>query len=923
MMEKKRSLTFFLISLFIVGTLPITNPVSADGEVDNWPENDAWLRIELISWSANDSVEWDNGGGLPDPIFKICVEADGDNLDCINTPTWENQLTLNNSWNYSMDIPDNSNILNITIECEDNDAFNDDECDMNSDVNYWRLYAEYNWSATPPLTISGDGDDDDDVTWKNAASTWKFTIAGYGDEDGDGITDNLDICHGTKTGEQLLNDTNMTGCSWGQWDLDGDGIISQEDANPFDANIGKVIGGSREFEKANLGQYYECRNAEPSSIDQWPESESATGGKVPLALFVNHQTMNNFCDYLNESSNAGNSDHIYPATKFLDIGNDSIVRVEGNSLGWSTAQKNAASSPLIHRLTDLTSERDCQTAIVSLHDPNHEILTLNYTTWEQDSTQIRCYEDQFVNGDEPNLRYSDWESHIGTFGDFDGNGVLDFVHGVYDQCVIYLGISENPLIFHNPIELPQLNNHCINGPIASADFDNDGFDDIVTQNYVIFMSDDMNPTIFLLPGSSSGNDHYTSIIDYDSDGDLDIINRRCTYGFRDICYQDIWVNSWFPDEDSDGVEDSLDLCFDTGSEEIVDSFGCSAAQKDTDNDTVTDNIDLCPSTNPSLDVDESGCAEQQLDDDNDGINNAIDECPGTPEGDLVNVRGCSFEDSQDLDSDNDGVLDSEDACPNTPADVTVDSIGCDLDGNQTPDTDSDGDGVYDSLDDCANTPFGATVDFTGCPMDSDSDGVYDGIDECPSSNNPSPSDMDKSSEVDSTGCFIDAAGSESDSDSAAFGCLGMIVMIGVVVFVVRKVRSPKQEQVFYAQPQPVIAPVQQQSVPIPQVSSREKELEHQSRQAQIEAQRLRQQLANQAQITQQLQREAAQKQMSEAALAQKQHELAVAQQENEELEAKLAEAEKNTPIVQNITYNIQDSAISGDITNKITRNDSE
>ena len=120
-----------------------------------------------------------------------------------------------------------------------------------------------------------------------------------------------------------------------------------------------------------------------------------------------------------------------------------------------------------------------------------------------------------------------------------------------------------------------------------------------------------------------------------------------------------------------------------------------------------------------------------------------------------------------------------------------------------------------------------------------------------------------------------------------------------------------------------ITPVHQQSVPMPQVSSRERELYDQSRQAQIEAQRLRQQLANQAQITQQLQSEAAQKQMSEAALAQKQHELAVAQQEKEELEAKLADAEKNTSVVQNITYNIQDSAISGDITNKITRNDSE
>jgi hypothetical protein len=261
------------------------------------------------------------------------------------------------------------------------------------------------------------------------------------------------------------------------------------------------------------------------------------------------------------------------------------------------------------------------------------------------------------------------------------------------------------------------------------------------------------------------------------------------------------------------------------------------------------------------------------------------------------------------------VFDNLDLCPNSVGYEGVDSDGCDLD--------SDNDGTPDYDDACANTPQGATVDYTGCPMDSDFDGVYDGIDECPSSNNPSPSDMDKSTEVDSTGCFIDAARSESNSGSAASGCLGMIVMIGVIVFVVRKIRSPKQEQVFYAQTQPVISPVHRQSVPTPQVSSRERQLEHQSRQAQIETQRLRQQLANQAQITQQLQSEAAQKQMSEAAFAQKQNELAVAQREKEELEAKLAEAEKNTHIVQNITYNIQDSAISGDITNKINRNDLE
>jgi hypothetical protein len=541
MREKKRSLTFFLMALFIIGSLPITNSVSAEDEVDNWPENDAWLHIELISWSANETVEWDNNGGLPDPIFKICIEADGGNLDCINTPTWENQMTLNNSWNYSIDIPDHTNVLNITIECEDNDALNNDECDMNSELDEWKLYAEYNWSATPTLTVSGDGDDDDDEIWKNAASTWKFMIDGFGDEDGDGTPDWEDWCPNTPQGEEI---------------------------------------------------------------------------------------------------------------------------------------------------------------------------------------------------------------------NFDG---------------------------------------------------------------------------------------------------------------------------------------------------------CSSSQIDSDSDGVSDNLDLCP--NSVSEVDENGC---DLDSDNDGTPDWEDWCPNTPQGEEINFDGCS---SSQIDSDSDGVSDNLDLCPNSLGWAGVDSNGCDLD--------FDNDGTPDFDDACANTPQGATVDYTGCPMDSDNDGVYDGIDECPSSNNPAPSDMDKSSEVDSTGCFIEVAGSESDSGSAAFGCLGIIVMIGLAVSVVRKVRSPKPEQVFYAQTQSVRSPVHQQFVPTLQVTSRERELENQSRQAQIEAQRLRQELAKQAQLTLQLQSEAAQKQMSDAALAQKQHELAVAQQEKEELEAKLAEAEKNTSIVQNITYNIQDSAISGDITNKINRNDLE
>ena len=154
--------------LFVFMTLSQTlvSNVHASSETDNWPENDAWLNIELISWEANQSIEWDNNGGLPDPQFRICIEADSESVDCINTPTWDDQYSLSNVWNYSIDIPDESNILLITIECEDNDALNDDECDMNSDIAEWKLFYEYNWSSNPVVGVSGIGNEDETNNWR-------------------------------------------------------------------------------------------------------------------------------------------------------------------------------------------------------------------------------------------------------------------------------------------------------------------------------------------------------------------------------------------------------------------------------------------------------------------------------------------------------------------------------------------------------------------------------------------------------------------------------------------------------------------------------------------------------------------------------------------------------------------------------------
>ena len=144
--------------------------------VDNYPEGDAWLLLELKSWEGNDSDIWDNDESPPDPQFRVCVDADGSNIDCFNSPTWDNNWTLGAVWNLTFDIPDGSSIINLTIECEDNDVLNDDECDMNPIEGEWKLYFEFNWATTTQADFNGDGRLDNDTSWREAASNWSISV---------------------------------------------------------------------------------------------------------------------------------------------------------------------------------------------------------------------------------------------------------------------------------------------------------------------------------------------------------------------------------------------------------------------------------------------------------------------------------------------------------------------------------------------------------------------------------------------------------------------------------------------------------------------------------------------------------------------------------------------------------------------------
>jgi len=142
-----------------------------------------------------------------------------------------------------------------------------------------------------------------------------------------------------------------------------------------------------------------------------------------------------------------------------------------------------------------------------------------------------------------------------------------------------------------------------------------------------------------------------------------------------------------PDEDSDGICDSIDNC----------PTIYNPGQEDGDTDGVGDVCDNCPGIyNPG-----------QEDADSDGIGDVCDNCPGI------------YNPGQE-DADSDGVGDVCDNCP----------------GIYNPgQEDADTDGIGDACDNCPTT-------FNPDQADGDADGVGDACDNCPTVHNPDQSDVD-------------------------------------------------------------------------------------------------------------------------------------------------------------------------------------
>ena len=218
-----------LLALLLIAPLVSATDTDGDGfddDVDHRDDEDAHIILSLNNWNANTSEEWDNDAGAPDPFFEVCIDADNVRVDCFDSPKWTDTFELGQVWNLTVNIPDDSSLLEFTIECRDDDFANDDECDMNNESGEWKLIFIFAWLDNPSSNYSGSGFGDDEVESRNAASNWTVfspstveEVEETPDTDGDGYNDDIDA---------FINEPT-------QWsDQDGDGCGDNPEGNNAD-----------------------------------------------------------------------------------------------------------------------------------------------------------------------------------------------------------------------------------------------------------------------------------------------------------------------------------------------------------------------------------------------------------------------------------------------------------------------------------------------------------------------------------------------------------------------------------------------------------------------------------------------------------------------------------------------------------------
>lgn len=223
----------FAVMIFLLPVHAVAEDSDGDGvpdERDHRDNEDAHVILSLVSWDANHSGKWDSGDGAPDPFFEACVFADDVQIDCFDSPRWDDVFVLSNAWNLTVNIPDDSSNIRFLISCKDKDFANNDECDMHDSPDEWKGEFYFSWLSEPEQEFALSGYGDDSRQDRDVNATWKVTspTTSYPDSDGDGYDDGVD---------RFPNDAT----EW--YDSDNDGVGDNSDEFPNDASESKDSDG--------------------------------------------------------------------------------------------------------------------------------------------------------------------------------------------------------------------------------------------------------------------------------------------------------------------------------------------------------------------------------------------------------------------------------------------------------------------------------------------------------------------------------------------------------------------------------------------------------------------------------------------------------------------------------------------------------
>jgi hypothetical protein len=628
---------------------------------------DAWLTLELLSWQGNSSTTWDTDGTDIDPQFQVCIDLDGD-LDgmspqCEWTQIWNNTLTLSNAWNTTFDLVEENHLLNISIGCWDNDDHTDewnngpDACDMNPADDEWRLYYEVNWSNITTETFSGDGSIGNDTQWGNAESTWKVTVSYYGDEDNDGVSDNIDACEDTVIGDE----SDSAGCSWGQYDWDGDGIVNSVDQCPTSVETYCSAGNQYlpttkvTFTNNQIAQYGEMRAwdispdgkhlavvVQGNSLHQ----QRVVGGAIVININQSFEfTKNGIGEIIADLGSSTETER--QRVKFTTDG-ELLIRT---GIGFAEFY-DTETYALLSRINFPADGEHCPESTHSYRP--YLYLREARISLSQDNNFAK-FECPF----EQKMIYVDLSKFeivgLNDLASIESRGEFMMFDDVYPYLLTNGVIAQ----WHSEgFELITPNSE--NGLVVGLE----------TNEIVQFSAPNDGNTLLVASHSFESPDYYSS------NERLGIYNLSTG---QEISIQMPNV----PDENvkfkaarisQNGLTIAI---FYAGQIHVYERDSDLDGFVDGDGDGIDDTDDLCPNTPDSETVGLTGCSSSQLDTDFDGIYDLLDYCPYTVANSTVDVNGCATDDIIDLDSDSDGIRDSIDQCDSSSG-VVVDDSGCQI-----------------------------------------------------------------------------------------------------------------------------------------------------------------------------------------------------------------------------------------------------